>query len=316
MSTTFDASVTGVIAPEETDGTSFPTTSPAPDGAVTPVAPLVRHRQIALWLSLGWIGIVVFFVVFAGLLPIPRYDAIIEGLKPRAAPHLGFPELLGTDTLGRSVASRLIYGARQSLTIGVASTALAMLAGLTIGSLAGYFRGPIDAAVSVLLDAILSIPGLLLLLAIAAVGQRNIPTIVVGLAILGVPTFARLARATTLSLVDREHVMAAKAMGARHHRIILRELLPDVVLRILSYAFFFLAAIIVVEASLSFLRLGIPPPQPSWGAMINDGRPDLQTHPYLVFIPAACIVFTVAAFTVIGDWLRRRFDAVSFGAAG
>ncbi len=314
MSTTYEAPATGVIAPEEIE---TPSASPgflAPELRTAATQPLRARRQIALWLSFGWIGLVAFVVIFAGLLPVPRYTAIIEGFEPRAAPHLGFPELLGTDTLGRSVTSRLIYGARQSLTIGVLATALATLGGVIIGSLAGYFRGAVDAVVSVVLDAVLSIPGLLLLLAIAAVGQRNITTIVVALAVLGIPTFSRLARATTLSLVDREHVVAARAMGARHHRIIIRELLPEVVLRILSYAFFFLAAVIVVEASLSFLRLGIPPPHPSWGGMVNDGRPYLQSQPYLVFIPAACIVFTVASFTVIGDWLRRRFDAMSFGA--
>jgi peptide/nickel transport system permease protein len=314
MSTAYDVPVTGVIAPEEVDSRSAQTGPSAPDLTATSEKPFKARRQIALWLSVTWIGLVVFFVVFAGILPIPRYDVIIEGLRPRTAPYLGVPEFLGTDTLGRSVTSRLIYGARQSLIIGVASTVLAMVAGLTIGALAGYFRGVVDAAVSVLLDAVLSIPGLLLLIAIAAVGQRSVTTIVIGLAVLGVPTFARLSRATTLSLVDREHVVAARAMGARHHRIIVRELLPDVVLRLLSYAFFFMAAVIVVEASLSFLRLGVPPPNPSWGGMINDARPFLQSQPYLVFIPAACIVFTVASFTVIGDWLRRRFDAVSFGA--
>jgi peptide/nickel transport system permease protein len=315
MSTTYEAPATGVIAPEEIEA---PSPQPGPIGvdiATTSTRAVKKGRPLALWLSFGWIGLVAFFVIFAGLLPLPRYNVIIEGFEPRAAPHFGFPELLGTDTLGRSVTSRLVYGARQSLTIGVLATALATLGGVVIGSLAGYFRGAVDAVVSVVLDAVLSIPGLLLLLAIAAVGQRNITTIVVALAILGIPTFSRLARATTLSLVDREHVLAARAMGARHHRIIIRELLPEVVLRILSYAFFFLAAVIVVEASLSFLRLGIPPPHPSWGGMVNDGRPYLQSQPYLVFIPAACIVFTVASFTVIGDWLRRRFDAASFGSS-
>jgi peptide/nickel transport system permease protein len=314
VSTTYEAPVTGVIAPEETERTPAPPASSAPDLATAAARARKGPRQIALWLSIGWMGVVVFCVIFAGLLPLPRYDTIVNGLEPRTAPFLNFPEVLGTDTLGRSVTSRLIYGARQSLTIGVASTALAMLGGLAIGSLAGYFRGALDAVVSVVLDAVLSIPGLLLLLAIAAVGQRNITMIVVALAILGVPTFARLSRATTLSLVDREHVVAARAMGARHHRIIVRELLPENLLRILSYAFFFMAAVIVAEASLSFLRLGIPPPRPSWGGMINDARPHLQDQPYLVFVPAACIVFTVAAFTVIGDWLRRRFDAVSLVA--
>jgi peptide/nickel transport system permease protein len=132
--------------------------------------------------------------------------------------------------------------------------------------------------------------------------------LIIGLSLLGIPAFARLSRASTLALAEREFVVAARAMGARHRRIMVRELLPNVALPLSSFAFLYMAIVIVAEGSLSFLGLGIPPPQPSWGGMVNDGRPFLYTNPYLVFIPAACLLFTVAAFSVLGDRARRRFD--------
>jgi peptide/nickel transport system permease protein len=240
-------------------------------------------------------------------LPLRRFDVIINNLPPRTAPGLR-GEFLGTDATGRSVLSRAVFGARESMIVAVASVAIAMTAGLVIGIAAGFFRGKLDGVLGVVLDAILSIPALVLLMAIAAVGKRDLTSLAIGLGIVGVPTFARLGRATTLSLVDRDYVTAARVLGAGNVRLMVRELLPDVVLRVSSYAFLFMAFVIVAEGSLSFLGLGIPPPEPSWGGMINDGRAYLETQPHLVFIPAACLFFTVAGLTVVGDRARRHFD--------
>jgi peptide/nickel transport system permease protein len=266
-----------------------------------------KPRSIAFWLASAWVGLVVFVAVFADVLPLARYDIIVD-LEPRLGPRLSFTEPLGTDGIGRSVTSRLIFGARQSLIIGLATVVLSLAIGLVLGIVAGYFRGKIDAAFNVLMDAFLSIPALVLLLAVASVGKRDISTVILGLVIIGIPTFARLARANTLALADREFVQAARAMGASNGRIISREIFPNVLLPISSYAFLWLAVVIVAEGSLSFLGVGIPPPKPSWGGMVNDGRPFLQTEPYLVFVPAICLVFTVLSFTIIGDRARRRFD--------
>jgi peptide/nickel transport system permease protein len=272
--------------------------------------PPKQRGRLMFWLAVGWIGLVLFGSLFANLLPLQRFDVIINNLDPRVAPAFR-AEFLGTDSIGRSVLSRLVFGARESMIVGAFSVAIAMTAGLVIGISAGFFRGKVDEVIGVGLDAVLSIPALVLLLAISAVGKRDITTLVIGLGIVGTPSFARLARASTLSLVDRDYVTAARVMGATNLRLMVRELLPNVVLRVSSFAFLFLAFVIVAEGSLSFLGLGIPPPQPSWGGMINDGRPYLETQPYLVFIPAACLFFTVAAFTVIGDRTRRHFDTRS-----
>jgi peptide/nickel transport system permease protein len=267
-----------------------------------------RRGRVALWLALAWIGLVIFVAVTADVLPIKPYDRIVAGLESRTPPGSSWSEPFGTDAIGRSTVSRLIYGARQSLIIGVGSVSVAMVIGLVVGATAGYFRGRFDAVVAVVLDALLSLPPLVLMLAVAAVGQRNLTTLIIGLTLITMPIFARLARANTVALARREHVTAARTLGARHSRIIFRELLPELVLRLSSYAFLMLAVVIVVEASLSFLRLGVPPPTPSWGGMVNDARPALETDPYLVFVPAACIVLTVISFTVVGDRARRRFD--------
>jgi peptide/nickel transport system permease protein len=267
-----------------------------------------RRGRVAFWAAFGWVGLVVFVAVFTDFLPLRSHNVLVVDLQPRVAPRWSFTEPFGTDSIGRSVASRLAYGARQSLIIGVCATAIAMSVGTTIGIAAGYFRGKLDTLVGVLIDTVLAMPGLVLLLAIASVGRRSVETVVISLGVVGTPTFIRLARANTLSRAERENIMAARAMGARHGRIIFRELLPDVVLPVSTYAFLVLAVFIVTEATLSFLGLGVPPPTPSWGGMVNDSRPYLESDPLLVFIPSLCILFTVLSFTVLGDHARRRFD--------
>lgn len=262
--------------------------------------------RVIVWLSVGWLAVVVLAAVFADLLPLQPYDLPVAGMRPRTPPGFAFPEPFGTDVVGRSMLSRLVYGARQSLLIGLIAVAGAMVAGLVIGMAAGYLRGRTDALLGVVLDSSLAIPPLVLLLAIAAVGQRTVWTVALSLAIVGVPSFARLARAGTLALADRDYVLAARAMGATHLRVIRRELLPPVFRSVSTYAILFLGTMIVAEGSLAFLGLGVPPPSPSWGRMVNDGRPFLGTQPSLVFVPAACLVLTVVACSAIGDRIHRK----------
>jgi peptide/nickel transport system permease protein len=276
--------------------------------AVSPKKTRVRRAgRVTYYLAIFWIVLVVLLAVFAGILPLHNYGAIVDSLQPRAAPHLG-AEFLGTDATDRSVLSRLIFGARSSMIVAVSSVLIAMVAGLVIGVIAGFFRRWADAVISIVVDAVLAVPALVLLLAFASVGSRSLTTIIIGLGLVGTPTFARLARATTLSLAERDFVTAARVLGAGRLRVMVRELLPTVILRTSSFAFIFMATVVVAEGSLSFLGLGVPPPSPSWGGMINDGRPFLAEQPYLVFIPAICIFLTVASFTVVGDHVRRHFD--------
>jgi peptide/nickel transport system permease protein len=260
------------------------------------------------WLAIGWLSLIVFLAIFADLLPLHAFDTFVNDLKPRTAPRFSFHEPLGTDVLGRSETTRLIYGAQQSLLIGIGSVALATVIGLVVGMAAGYFRGKVAAVLDVFLDAILAVPPLVLLIAFAAVGNRTIEGIIIAFGVVLSPITARVARANTILLENREYVLASRAVGSGHIRILTREILPEVLLRLLPIQFLMMGQVIVAEAALSFLGLGIPSPAPSWGSMINESRNFLDTQPYLVFVPAVCILLTVASFITIGDHIRRVSD--------
>lgn len=306
---------------DDQDDAVAPTGSPAAGVTVDPVAGLAEpmvsvqergrlSRRVGLWTSISWIVLMVFVAVFADFLPLHPYDRFTD-LSSRTNPGWRLPEFLGTDSVGRSVLSRLVYGSRQSLQVGLISVALAATAGSIIGLTAGYLRGKVDEAIGIVLDTLLAIPALVLLLAIAAIGSRNVTTLIIGLSILLTAPFARLVRASTVALADREFVMAARSMGATRRRIIFREILPNVVPGVVSVVFLYAATIIVAEGTLSFLGLGIPPPSPSWGGMINDGRQFINQSPALVFIPSAALLLTVLSLRRVGEQIRIRLGSGS-----
>ncbi|MCU1457931.1 MAG: transporter permease [Actinomycetia bacterium] len=266
-----------------------------------------RLGSVGFWLATAWLVLLAFVAVFANVLPLHPYDRFVDSLPPRASMGFRLSEPLGTDASGRSMLSRLVFGARESLLIGVASVGISLVIGSLIGLAAGYLRGRVDEVVTILLDTILAFPALVLLLAIASVGARSVNTVIAGLAILGISPFARLVRSTTLTLADREFVLAARTLGATRRRIMFREILPNVVPGIISVVFLFMAAVIVAEGSLSFLGLGVPPPVPSWGGMVNEGRQWMSTAPQLVFIPAGALLLTVLSLRTVGERIRVRF---------
>ena len=260
---------------------------------------------IIFWLALGWIALIFILAVTADLLPLadPAKMSLLARRAPPSAAHL-----LGTDTLGRDILARVIYGARTTLAVGILAPLLGTLVGGTIGLLAGYFRGAFETAAIGATDVLLAFPPLVLALAIVAyLGQSTVNVIIV-LAILTVPAVTRIARAATLAVREREFVTAARALGASHARIVLREILPNVVLPLTAYFLVLVAIIIVAEAILSFLGLGVPPPTPSWGSMIAEGRESLDLAPHIAFIPAAAMFLTVLAFNLVGDILRAAAD--------
>lgn len=282
-----------------------------PTSEVDLVAPvgIPARQQSALgpifWLAVGWIGLVVVAAAVADLLPIPgpnQMEMLARRMPPSAA------RFLGTDGLGRDVLSRLIYGGRISLTVGVLSPVIGLVVGSTLGILAGYFRGRLEIAVVGGVDILLAFPPLVLALAVPAYLGQTIANITYVIGILNIPAFTRVARAATLTIRQREFVLAAKAAGATELRILLRELLPNVILPVLSFFLLAIAVTIVVEGALSFLGLGVPPPAPSWGGMIAEGRESLEIAPRLAFLPAAALFLTVLAFNVVGDKLRAITD--------
>lgn len=272
---------------------------------VVPRAP--RRRHVLARICLGWLVLVVGLAVVADVLPLSGYAQVVG--PPKLAPFQGELDLLlGTDELGRSMLSRCVHGAQASLLVGGIAGVLGFGIGTLLGLVAGYFRGRADAVISVVTDAMLAFPPLILLLVLATVLTPSVPTLLVSLTLLVIPSFVRLARANALAWSTREFVLAARNMGASDLRILVREVLPNTVAPIATYLPIVVATLIVAEGSLSYLGLGIPPPTSSWGGMIAGGQDAMATAPYLVFVPAAVLFFTVFALNQLGDHLRSRFD--------
>ena len=273
--------------------------------AVTQPARKGRRLGMLFWAAIGWLFFVVAVAVFADYLPLPSPTDMdmLERRAPFSALHW-----LGTDGLGRDELARLIHGARISLVVGLCAPVIGVVIGGALGMLAGYFRGRFESTVVGSMDVLLAFPPLILALAVTAYLGQSIFNLTLILGVLSVPAFMRVARASTLTLVRREFVIAAQALGATHARILLRELLPNVMLPLLAFFLLGVAVIIVVEGSLSFLGLGVPPPISSWGSMIGEGRESLDAAPRLAFMPAAAMFLTVLSFNLVGDTLRALTD--------
>ena len=234
-------------------------------------------------------------------------DPYATALRDRlAVSRSGHP--LGQDTLGRDLLARVLYGARISLAVGAATVAISLAAGVSVGAAAGYAGGWIDEGVARVIDVFLAFPGLLLAIALAAVLGPSLGNVVLALSMLGWTGYARLARAEVASLRRREFVQAAEALGAPPVRVLVRHLIPLTAPALLVQATFGMAGAIVAEASLSFLGLGAPPPLPSWGAMIDEGRPFLLVAPHLVLWPGLALAATILALQLLGDGLRDMLD--------
>jgi peptide/nickel transport system permease protein len=215
----------------------------------------------------------------------------------------------GTDELGRDTLSRLLWGARISLTVSTTVVAVSLAVGLAIGGFAGYLGGWIDTALTTFaMNTFLALPGVLLAIAFAAFLGPGFSNLVLALAIGGWAGYARLVRAQVLAMRDREYVDAARSLGASGLRIFVRHILPNILQPILVQAAIGMAGVILAEATLSFLGLGIPAPAPSWGAMLNDARSHLFDSPHLVIFPAVAVAGAVLGFNFLGDALRDRLD--------
>jgi len=244
--------------------------------------------------------------------------AFAQLLAP-AGPYQGDPEtayllppslahLLGTDTQGRDVLTRIIYGARISLAVGIISQAVASLLGVTLGLISGYYGRRVDALIMRLADVTLAFPTLLLLIAVAAAVNPSLPVVFVVIGVVGWAAMARLVRGQVLVLKGAEYVLAARALGARDRRILFRHLLPNVQAQVIVAATLGMAGAIMAEAALSFVGLGAQPPTPSWGSMVSDGRDLLRVAPWVSFAPGIAIGLAVLGFNLVGDTLREAYD--------
>jgi peptide/nickel transport system permease protein len=273
------------------------------------VIPLGRHGVVLV----GTL-VIVASVVLAALAPaLAPADPIRNDLLARLAPPMWMEggsarHPLGTDTLGRDVVSRLLYGARVSLLVGFAAVLMAGVVGVALGLVAGYYGGRLDDLLMRLGDVQLAFPVLVLAIAVLSVLGASLGNVIVVLGLTGWVTYARIARAETLSLRHREFVEGARALGARDAAILWRHILPNVLPPITVVATFSVARTIIAEASLSFLGLGIPPPAPSWGAMLDEGRNYLTTGWWLALFPGVAILALVLGINLVGDWLRDVLD--------
>ena len=271
---------------------------------------LGEELETALWFSVGWLGLVTLAALGADLLPLAESRDVSKTLR---TPTLLRPDLfsahpLGTDRQGLDILGGVVHGARVSLVVSLGAVAIGMAIGGLVGITAGYYRGRTEGIVNVVADSMLAFPPLILLLGMVAVLEPSVRNVTIALGVLGIPTYIRLSRANTMVFAQREFVLAARALGAGDRRLILRELLPNVALPVVSYSFIVLGALIVAEASLSFLGLSIRRPNPTWGNMIAAGQTNFEEHPHLVFAPGIVLFLTVFALNRVGDKARKLWD--------
>lgn len=297
-------------------GVADPTAQPLSDTIVAQPVPIdhdladgaTPSSSVGIWIAMGWLALVSLLAIFAPLLPIA--DPAGDVGAPRQMPFTSWSEPLGTDMLGRSVLSRIVYGGRVSLVVGVFAAGIGMIVGGLVGVVAGYLGGKVDHVVGYATDTVLAFPPLVLLLALATFLEPSLFSVTVSLAVITVPTFLRLARASTLKFSASEFVRVARLLGARHHQVVRREIVPNVAPTLVGYVVVIIPFLMVAEASLSFLGLGIRPPRSTWGVMIANGQPELRREPQLVLVPAAALFLTVFAFNVVGERIRARMRDV------
>jgi ABC-type dipeptide/oligopeptide/nickel transport system permease subunit len=269
-----------------------------------------RFRRAMLRNRTTWFGVSIVLVlcamaIFAPVVsPYPPVEPHpLDRLKP---PSAQYP--LGTDDIGRDILSRMIYGARVSLVVGAISIGIALAAGVPLGLVAGYYGGMADAIVTRILDGLLAFPAIVLAIALMAVFGPSLYNAMIAIGIIYVPAFSRITRANVLSLREKEFVEAVRAMGARDGHILFKSILPNCLSPIIVQASLAVGYAVLVEASLSFLGLGIQPPDPSWGSMLSQGRNFISQAWWFATFPGLAIFLTVLGLNFIGDGLREALD--------
>ena len=235
------------------------------------------------------------------------YDPLAMDLDSLRQPP-GKAHLLGTDSKGRDILARVVYGSRISLAVGIIASALSLCIGIFFGLIAGYFGGKTDAVLSQFFDIFLAFPSLLLAIGISAVMPAGLTSAMLAISLVGWAGFARLVRSITLSLKEQTYVEASRALGAAPARILYRHILPNALPLILVAGSLRVGGFILLEAALSFLGLGVQPPTPTWGSMISLNRAYINSSPWMVIFPGLAISVTVISFNILGDFLRDKLD--------
>ena len=281
----------------------------SPSGTRALVRSLLRSRLVLVGCVI--LVLMVFAALAAPLLaPFdPEQIDIRNRLKPPAWLAGGLPQhFLGTDNVGRDITSRIIFGARVSLFVGLATVFLGGILGTVLGVLAGYFRGRLETLIMRLVDIQLSFPSILLAVAIMAILGPSVRNVILVLSLSTWAPFCRVARGQTLVVCNQEYITAAHALGAGTMRVILKYVVPNILSPIIVLASFALATNIINEASLSFLGVGVPPTTPTWGGMLGEGRNYLRLAWWVATLPGIALMLTVYSVNVLGDWLRDYFD--------
>ncbi|SDO89327.1 peptide/nickel transport system permease protein [Paenibacillus sp. yr247] len=287
--------------------TSLETNNNVADGSSNPWFDAWRSFSKNKIAMTGFV-ILLFFVIIAFIAPwITHYDfkepVLVDRLQPPSGTHW-----FGTDDLGRDIFTRIVYGARISLWVGIVSVLGSMVAGTLLGILAGFYGKWADVLISRLFDILLAFPGILLAIAIVAVLGPSLQNALLAIAIVNIPLFGRLVRSKVLSLKNEEYIMAAKALGMKDGRILFHHILPNSLTPIIVQGTLSIATAIIECAALGFLGLGAQPPTPEWGKMLSDSRQFIQNAPWTVIFPGLSIMFTVLGFNLIGDGLRDALD--------
>ena len=249
---------------------------------------------------IGMVVIIIFILIAIFADQLAPYDYAAQDLTSMyLSPCAEHP--LGTDNLGRDMLSRIIYGTRISLLIGFSSVGISLLIGTLLGCLAGFYGGKVDTLIMRFMDVMLAVPSVLLAIVIAAVLGTGVFNLILAIGIASIPSYARIVRASILSIRDQEYIEAARISGCSDARMILRHILPNILAPVLGLA-------ILNASGLSFLGLGVEAPMPEWGSMLAAARGDMRNYPYLVTFPGIAIVLVVLALNMVGDGLRDALD--------
>lgn len=271
-----------------------------------------RRADLLPWVCFGWLVVLGIVAVLAPWLPLPEgrnaTAALSEPIFLEPLKYGDHP--LGTNGAGLDMLSRAVFGARISMVISMTAILIGVTVGGLIGVVAGYYRKGVDRTIGIFTNSVLAVPPLILLIALAAILDPGILNMAFALALLTIPSMVRIARANAISFAQREFVLAARGMGATKLRIMLRELVPNVAPPLFSMAVVTISALIVAEASLSFLGLGIPQPEPTWGNMISEAQAGntMEDQPFILIVPGLFLFMTVFSFNLLGEQAQRRWD--------